>query len=88
MGRKANRVEPDIAVFVFVGRITVNLPIVLRLEWMTTAEVEEDVAEVDASTLAITMTSSSMVARLLQMCSPPQTDKRLQERMTPRTYQH
>jgi alkylation response protein AidB-like acyl-CoA dehydrogenase len=88
MDQKANKVEPDLAVFVFVGRIAVNPPVVLRLEWMTTAEVEEDMAEVDVSTLAITMTSSLMVARLLQMCLLPQTDERLQERMTPRTYQH
>jgi hypothetical protein len=84
MDRKANRVEPDLAVFVFVGRITVNPPIVLLLEGMTTAEVEEDVAEVDVSVLATTM----MVAHLHQMCSPPQTVERLQEQMKPRTYQH
>jgi hypothetical protein len=83
MDRKANKVEPNLAVFVFVGRIAVNLPVVLRLEWMTTVEVEEDMAEVDVSMLALTITSSLMVARLLQMCSLPQTDERLQEWMTP-----
>ena len=37
--------------------LLVNPPIVLLLEWMTIVEVEEDVAEVDVSTLALTITS-------------------------------
>jgi hypothetical protein len=84
MNRKAYRVVPDLAVFVFVGRITVNPPIVLLLEGMTTVEVEEDATEVVVSTLAIIM----MVAHPYQTRLQPQTDERLQEQMTPRTYQH
>jgi hypothetical protein len=70
MDRKANKVEPNLAVFVFVGRIAVNLPVVLRLEWMTTVEVSDVPARLGLKAAAL---ARLLTAQAFETCRPGQS---------------